>query len=111
MAGYTLVICLMLFSSFILPRISDTRDVEEYNPKLISVGAVVGLIAVISLLVAIWPIWGWWTFLIFLFLWKGFFSLAVFLPGGDFGNFLFLAINVATVLSFYYIEHEGYLHQ
>jgi hypothetical protein len=43
-------------------------------------------------------------------IWKGFFSLGVFLPGGDFGNAIFLIINIGTVLSFYFIEHEGYLH-
>ena len=100
----------MLFTTFIMPRISGTSDVEEYNPKLVSIGAVVGLISVISLLVAIWPVWGWWSLAIFMAIWKGFFSLGVFLPGGDFGNAIFLIINIGTVLSFYFIEHEGYLH-
>ena len=110
MAGYTLIFCLMMFASFVMPRISETKNIEEYNPKLVPIGAVVGLIAVISLLVAIWPVWGWWSFLIFLLMWKGFFSLAVFLPGGDFGNAIFLILNTGMVLSFYIIEHEGYLH-
>ena len=110
MSGYTIILCLMLFSSFIMPRISGITDIEEYNPKLVSVGAVVGLVSVISLIVAIWPIWGWWSLGIFIALWKGFFGMSVFLPRGDIGNFLFLAINVSVVLSFYVIEHEGYLH-
>jgi len=91
-------------------RISGISDVEEYNPKLVSIGAVVGLVSVISLIVAIWPVWGWWSLAIFVGIWKGFFSLSVFLPAGDIGNALFLIINIGTVLSFYVIEHEGYLH-
>jgi len=98
-----MIVCLMIFSTFIMPRISGIRDIEEYNPKLVSLGAVVGLVSVISLIVAIWPVWGWWSLLIFLFLWKGFFSLAVFLPGGDIGNIIFLIIVACTVLSFYVI--------
>jgi hypothetical protein len=105
MAGYTIIACLMLFSSFILPRISNTKNIEEYNPKLVSIGAVVGLVSVISMVVAIWPIWGWWSLPIFIFLWKGFFSMAVFLPGGDLGNIIFLFLNTSVILSFYYIEH------
>ena len=111
MSGYTIIVCLMIFSSFIMPRISNTTNIEEYNPKLVSIGAVVGLVSVISLIVAIWPVWGWWSLVIFIFLWKGFFSLSVFLPGGDIGNFIFLVILTGTVLSFYIIEHEGYLHK
>jgi nitrogen fixation-related uncharacterized protein len=48
--------------------------------------------------------------LIFISIWKGFFGLSVFLPAGDIGQFLFIAINAGTILSFYAIEHEGYLH-
>ena len=111
MTGYTIIMCLMIFSSFIMPRISGITNIEEYNPKLVSIGAVVGLVSVLSLIVAIWPVWGWWSLLIFLFLWKGFFSLAVFLPGGDIGNMIFLALVTCMILSFYVIEHEGYLHK
>jgi hypothetical protein len=105
MAGYTIVFGLMIFSSFIMPRISGKTNIEDYNPKLVSIGAVVGLVSVISLLVAIWPVWGWWSFPIFIALWKGFFSLAIFLPSGEIGNILFLIINTGIVLSFYVIEH------
>lgn len=110
MAGYTIVFGLMIFSSFIMPRISGKTDIEDYNPKLVSVGAVVGLVSVISLIIAIWPVWGWWSLPIFVALWKGFFSMSVFLPKGDLGNFVFLSINATLVLSFYFIEHEGYFH-
>lgn len=110
MAGYTIIVSIMLFSTFIMPRIAGTYDIEEYNPKLVPIGAVVGVISIISLIIAIWPVWGWWSLLIFISLWKGFFGLSVFLPGGDIGQFLFLFINAGTVLSFYVIEHEGYLH-
>ena len=105
MAGYTIIFSLMIFSSFIMPRISDAKNIEEYNPKLVSIGAVVGLVAVISLLVAIWPVWGWWSFPIFVCLWKAFFSLAIFIPGGTVGNIVFLSIITAVTLSFYIIEH------
>lgn len=110
MTGYTMIVCLMVFSTFIMPRIAGTSDIEEYNPKLIPIGAAVGFISVISLLIAIWPVWGWWSLLIFIVLWKGFFGLSVFLPPGDLGNALFLLINAGSVLSFYMIEHEGYFH-
>lgn len=95
----------MLFTTFIMPKISGIDNVEEYNPKLISVGAVVGLISIISLIIAIWPVWGWWSLLIFISLWKGFFGLSVFLPGGDIGNIVFVILNTAAILSFYFIEH------
>ena len=104
-AGYTIIISLMLFTTFIKPRIAGTDNVEEYNPKLVSIGAVVGLVSAISLLVAIWPVWGWWSLAIFIAIWKGFFSLALFLPGGDIGNAIFLLLISGTVLSFYFIEH------
>lgn len=110
MTGYTMIVCLMVFSTFIMPRIAGTSDIEEYNPKLIPIGAAVGFISVISLIIAIWPVWGWWSLLIFIVLWKGFFGLSVFLPPGDLGNALFLLINAGSVLSFYMIEHEGYFH-
>jgi hypothetical protein len=110
MTGYTMIVCLMVFSTFIMPRIAGTSDIEEYNPKLIPIGAAVGFISVISLIIAIWPVWGWWSLLIFIVLWKGFFGLSVFLPPGDLGNALFLLINAGSVLSFYIIEHEGYFH-
>lgn len=88
-----------------MPKISGIDNVEEYNPKLISVGAVVGLTSIISLIIAIWPVWGWWSLLIFISLWKGFFGLSVFLPGGDIGNIVFVILNTAAILSFYFIEH------
>jgi hypothetical protein len=110
MTGYTMIVCLMVFSTFIMPRIAGTSDIEEYNPKLVPIGAAVGFISVISLIIAIWPVWGWWSLLIFIVLWKGFFGLSVFLPPGDLGNALFLLINAGSVLSFYIIEHEGYFH-
>lgn len=110
MAGYTIIISIMLFATFIMPRIAGTNDIEEYNPKLVPIGAVVGVISVISLIIAIWPVWGWWSLLIFISLWKGFFGLSVFLPGGNLGQILFVLINAGTVLSFYVIEHDGFLH-
>lgn len=117
MAGYTAIVLLILYTSFILPVFYGISSIEQYNPRLISVGAVVGVVAVVSLLIAIWPVWGFASFPIFIGLWKGFFSLSVFMPRGKIGNFLiylgdfvFLLINTALVLSFYVIEHEGYLH-
>jgi hypothetical protein len=92
-----------LYITLVLPIFYGVKDIEEYNPKLIPIGAVTGVVAVISLLIAIWPVWGWTSLLIFLSLWKGFFSLSIFLPGGQFGNFLFLIINSGTILSFYLI--------
>eukprot|EP00919_Chromeraceae_sp_WS-2016_P058238 GHVR01138364.1.p1 GENE.GHVR01138364.1~~GHVR01138364.1.p1 ORF type:complete len:111 (+),score=0.54 GHVR01138364.1:3795-4127(+) len=110
MAGYTIIVALIIYSSFILPIFYGIKSIEEYNPKLVPLGAVVGVVSVVSLLIAIWPIWGFSSILIFITLWKGFFSLAVFLPGGYFGNILFFMINIGTVFSFYVIEHEGYFH-
>mgnify|MGYP006869355186 FL=1 len=109
-AAYTIIILLIFYISFILPTFFGVKDIEEYNPKLIPIGAVTGVIAVVSLLIAIWPVWGWTSLLIFLSLWKGFFGLSTFLPGGQFGNLLFLLINAGTIFSFYIIEHEGYFH-
>lgn len=86
MAGYTMIVMLILYSSIVLPYIYKIKSIEEYNPKLIPVGAVVGVIAVISLLIAIWPVWGFTSLLIFVALWKGFFSLTAFLPAGPIGT-------------------------
>lgn len=102
-AAYTIIILLILYISFILPVFFGVKDIEEYNPKLIPIGAVTGVVAVVSLLIAIWPVWGWTSLLIFLSLWKGFFGLSIFLPGGQFGNLLFLVINAGTIFSFYLI--------
>jgi hypothetical protein len=110
MCGYTMIVLLIIYTSFILPLVYKINSVEEYNPKLIPIGAVVGLVSVVSLIIAIWPVWGFSSLLIFIALWKGFFSLSVFLPSGQIGNILFIGINVGTILSFYVIEHEGYFH-
>lgn len=88
MAGYTIIVMLILYSSIILPYIYKVKSIEEYNPKLIPVGAVVGVISVISLLIAIWPVWGFTSLLIFIAMWKGFFSLPAFLPAGPVGTSL-----------------------
>ncbi len=109
-AAYTIIILLILFITFILPVFFKVNDVEEYNPKLIPIGAVTGVIAVISLLISIWPVWGWTSLVLFICLWKGFFAFSIFLPGGQIGNLLFLLVNAGTIFSFYIIEHEGYFH-
>lgn len=88
MAGYTMIVMLILYTSIILPYCYGIKSIEEYNPKLIPIGAVVGVISVISLLIAIWPVWGFTSFLIFIAMWKGFFSLPAFLPAGPVGKFL-----------------------
>ena len=105
-----MIILLILYTSFYLPLVYGIKNIEEYNPKLIPVGAVAGVIAIVSLLIAIWPVWGFTSFLIFIALWKGFFSISLFLPSGQLGNILFILINTGIVLSFYVIEHEGYFH-
>lgn len=86
MAGYTAIVMLILYTSFVLPIFYGVKSIEEYNPKLIPIGAVVGVVAVVSLLVAIWPVWGFTSLPIFIALWKGFFSLSVFMPGGKIGT-------------------------
>jgi len=68
------------------------------------------VISTISIIAALWPVWGWWSPLIFICLWKGYFSLSNILPKGKLGNFAFVLINIAAVLSFKVIDHEGYLH-
>jgi hypothetical protein len=85
MAGYTIIVMLILYTSIILPYCYKVKSIEEYNPKLIPIGAVVGVISVISLLIAIWPVWGFTSLLLFIALWKGFFSLPAFLPVGPIG--------------------------
>ena len=86
MAGYTALVLLILYTSFVLPLLYGITSIEEYNPKLIPVGAVVGVVAVISLLIAIWPVWGFTSLPIFIALWKGFFSMSVFMPSGKIGK-------------------------
>lgn len=85
MAGFTMSIFLVLYSAIVIPYLYGV-NVEEYNPKLISIGTVTGIISIISLLITIWPIWGWTSILIFLALFKGFMSLAVLLPSDNIGT-------------------------
>lgn len=108
--GYTIMVMFIIYTTFVLPNCMGVNSVEDYNPKLISVGLVVSIISILSLLVAIWPIWGFTSILIFIALLKGFFALQVFLPAGNFGNILFFVITTGSVLSFYIIDHQGYLH-
>jgi hypothetical protein len=89
MAGYTIIIMLILYTSFVLPYIYKIKSIEDYNPKLIPIGAVIGVISVISLLIAIWPVWGFTSVLIFIAMWKGFFCLPTFLPVGVIGILFF----------------------
>ena len=103
MAGYTIMLGLTIFTAFVMPKISGKTNVEDYNPKLISIGAVVGLISVLSLIICIWPVWGWWSLIIFISLWKGFFSFTVFIPGGTLGNVIFFILIFVSVISFYFI--------
>lgn len=105
-----MLVMLILYTTFVLPMWFGVNSVEEHNPKLIPIGAIIGFISVISLLIAIWPVWGFYSLLIFICIWKGFFSISVFLPSGNLGiyknylgNFMFIAINTGTVLSFYII--------
>jgi hypothetical protein len=86
MAGYTFLNILIIYTTFIITYWFKIKSVEEYNPKLVPIGAVVGFISVISLIIAIWPVWGFTSLLLFIALWKGFFSLPVFLPAGIIGN-------------------------
>lgn len=83
--GYTVLVMLILYAGFILPIFYGINSLEDYNPRLIPVGAVVGVISVISLIIAIWPVWGFTSLLIFIALWKGFFSLSVFISCGKIG--------------------------
>lgn len=103
MAAYTILVLLILYTTFILPVFYKVDNIEEYNPKLIPIGAITGVTGVISLLVAIWPIWGFTSLLIFIAMWKGFFAISTFLPSGHLGSLLFLMLNTGTVLSFYVI--------
>lgn len=110
MVCYTVIVVLTIYISFVLPHVYKVDNVEDYNPKLIKVAAVFGVMAIICLLIAIWPVWGWTSFVIFFLLWKGFFEVSTFLPGGDLGGILFIGVNVLAVLSYKIIEHEGYFH-
>jgi hypothetical protein len=110
MACYSVVIILTVFISFVLPLVYKIENVEEYNPRLIPIATVFGVVAVISLLVAIWPVWGYSSLLIFVLLFKGFFEVSVFLPGGNLGSVLFIMANALAVFSYKIIDHEGYLH-
>jgi hypothetical protein len=109
-AGYTIIHLLMLYTTFVIQYWYKIKSIEEYNPKLVPVGAVIGFISILALLIAIWPVWGVTSLLLFISMWKGFFSLPVFLPVGiigiifiNLGDTLFFVINIGTVLSFYFI--------
>lgn len=92
MAGYTMIVMLIIYSSFVLPYWFKVKSIEQYNPKLIPIGAVVGVVSVISLIIAIWPVWGFTSLLLFIAMWKGFFSLSTFLPVGPIGNLFLIQV-------------------
>ena len=85
---YAIVICILIFSCFVLPYAYGIANVDDYNPKIMPTAAAFGFIGVITLIISVWPIWGFTTLLIFVAIWKGFFSMGVFIPKGFIGNSL-----------------------
>jgi hypothetical protein len=75
-----------LYVCFVLPMVFKITNVEDYNPKLITVGATAGAVAILTLLIAIWPVWGFTSFWMFGILWKGFWELASLMPRGRWSN-------------------------
>lgn len=63
-----------------------------------------------SLAVAVWPVYHFWTLPLLFVFFMGFLMTADFMPGGHFGSFLFGLLFMLGICSFYFIEHEGYLH-
>ena len=86
-ASYVVIVGVLIFACFILPYGYKIENVEDYNPKLIPTATAFGVVGVITLIVSVWPIWGYTSLLIFFLLWKGFFSMGLFLPKGIIGNF------------------------
>jgi hypothetical protein len=105
MTCYTVIIIVTLYIVFVLPRLYGIKNIEEYNPRLIPVITVFGVVGVVSLLVAIWPVWGWTSLVIFFLMWKGFFEVEMFLPDGDLGGLLFILVNLLAVFSYKIIGH------
>jgi hypothetical protein len=61
--------------------------------------------------VAIWPVFHLWSLPLLFVLFMGFFMTVDFMPEGHIGSFLFSGLFVLFMSSFYFIEHDGYLHR
>ena len=78
--GFTSITIITIFVCFGLPSLWDIRNVEEYNPDLIKIGAALSAFSTLSVVAACWPIWGLYTVAILFILRKGFYGLSDLLP-------------------------------
>ncbi len=85
LASFTYLSIFALYVCYVLPR-KGVKNCEEYNPKIINVGAGAGAIAIVSFLIAIWPVWGFTSLWMFALIWKGFWELATIMPRGQFSD-------------------------
>ena len=78
----------MFVSGFVLP-FYNINGIEEYNPKIIYVGAFTGLISFLGFSVAMWPVYGWLTIPIMFIMFVGYLNIGTFIPANMCGSLLF----------------------
>eukprot|EP00825_Cyclidium_porcatum_P031419 TRINITY_DN3328_c0_g1_i2.p1 TRINITY_DN3328_c0_g1~~TRINITY_DN3328_c0_g1_i2.p1 ORF type:complete len:210 (+),score=31.39 TRINITY_DN3328_c0_g1_i2:161-790(+) len=95
----------------VLPYILKIKeDIEVYNPKVIYIATISGLISFISLIITVWPVFGWYSILLVIVMFVGYVNTNNFLPGNNLGSLLFCMIFVGSFFTHLIIEHDGYLH-
>jgi hypothetical protein len=72
MGSFSFLIVYAIYVSYYLPMVCKVRNCEEYNPRIITIGAAAGAIALATMLIAIWPVWGFTSIWMLSILWKGF---------------------------------------
>lgn len=104
-------VSLTFYVGIFLPYIQGIKeDVETYNPKLVTMGAVSGFLMVFSLIIAGWPVWGWYILPMVFVMFLGYISTLHFLPNNGIGSFVFFSIFFLAIASACIIAHEGYWH-
>ena len=103
-------IWIMFFAGFVLPMFK-INSIDEYNPKVVYVGAFCGFISFLGFSVAMWPVYGWLTIPIMFIMFVGYINVGHFVPANMCGSLMFFSLSFAIIFSSYWIEHEGYFHR
>ena len=85
--GFTSMTIITIFVCFGLPSLYEIRNVEEYNPQLIQVGAFLSGVSFVGIVCSLWSLWGLHTIIVLFILRKGFYGLADLLPRKRYNEF------------------------
>ncbi|KAL4474198.1 hypothetical protein ABPG72_001737 [Tetrahymena utriculariae] len=100
-----------LYAAFVMPYILKIdKPIDEYQPKIVYIGAASGFIGFITLVIAIWPAFGWYSPPMVFVMFLGYLNTSAFLPSNGLGSVLFGLIFIGAFYSHYFIPHNGHLH-